>query len=192
MQLRTESLAAIFTSAIMVIGGAWVCAKPPLQTPALTNQANANQQEQVQSEPERVDDTQLYMDAKLANSQKVLAGLVTEDFVKIRDSARQLKKIAEAAHWPRSVDEVYQHYSVSFRRQCDKLAEHAEREDLQAAHYTYLHMSTTCIDCHGYVRSRFRIEKPAKGGPVKLIPTQWDGPTRRKHGPQPDDDDLDG
>ncbi len=139
--------------------------------------------------PERADDTQLYMRAKLASSQRVMEGLVTENFSMIGDAAKQMKRISEASHWPTTVDEVYQHYSVSFRDQCDKLVEQADRNDLQAAHYTYLHMSTTCIDCHNYVRGRFRVERKKSGGPVQLIPTQWDGPVKKKPAqPQPDND----
>lgn len=146
-----------------------------------------------EQEPERHDETRMYMQAKLANSQTVLKGLVTENFTLIASGAKEMKKISEASHWPTTIDEVYQHYSVAFRRQCDKLAEQAERNDLQAAHYTYLHMSTTCIDCHDYVRRRFTVKRQKKGGPVQLIPTQWDGPTRKKKTPGPaGKTDLDG
>jgi len=138
--------------------------------------------------PERADDTQLFMRAKLASSQKLMEGLVTEDFAMIQIGAKQLKRISEAAHWPTTVDEVYQHYSVSFRKQCDKLTEQAERRDLQAAHYTYLHLSTTCIDCHNYVRGRFTVKRTKRGAPVQLIPTQWDRPHGKvRPSPQPDD-----
>ncbi len=158
---------------------AYVIARPPL--PLQT-------QEPIKPKiPERADDTQLFMRAKLASSQKLLEGLVTEDFGLIRRGAVQLKRISEASHWPTTVDEVYQHYSVAFRKQCDKLSEQANREDLQAAHYTYLHMSTTCIDCHNYVRGRFKVERKKQGAPVQLIPTQWNGPRgKSKPKPQPD------
>ena len=124
--------------------------------------------------PNRVDDTRLYMRAKLASSQRVMEGLVAENYDLIIDGASQMRDISHASHWPRTVDEVYQHYSVEFRRQCDKLKAQAARSDLQAAHYTYLHLSTTCIDCHNYVRPRFEVRRSKKGGPVQLIPTQWD------------------
>lgn len=152
-------------------------------------QSSQSKLSQVSDVPKRVDDTPLYMRAKLASSQKVMEGLVTENFDLIREGATQMKRISEAAHWPKTVDEIYQHYSVAFRRQCDKLNQQADRKDLQAAHYTYLHMSTTCIDCHNYVRGRFKVEQKRPNGPVRLIPTEWDGPVKRKlPPPQPDDD----
>ncbi|MFT5303060.1 MAG: hypothetical protein ACI87E_001190 [Mariniblastus sp.] len=122
--------------------------------------------------PKPVDDTQLFMQAKLSNCQSVLRGLVTEDFKLIATGAQQMKKISEAAHWPSAADDVYLHLGKEFQRQCDKLKSQAEAEDLQAAHYTYLHLSTTCIDCHNYVRGRFRVERKPQG-PVRLIPTEW-------------------
>lgn len=150
---------------------------------------------QQEAEPQRLDtksqqesrkDTSLYMQAKLSNAQKVLSGLVSEDYDMISDGAKQMKRIAKAAHWPKTIDEVYQHYSFEFRRQCDKLVEHAQAKDLRAAHFTYLSMSTTCIDCHDYVRPRFKIERKPQG-PVRLIPTKWDGRARRLSRPAPDD-----
>lgn len=144
--------------------------------------------EQQESQTDQRKDARLYMKAKLAESQKVMEGLVTENFHLIRDGAAQMKQISEAAHWPTTIDEVYQHYGYEFRRQCDKLVEQSNQRNLQAAHYTYLHMSTTCIDCHNYVRRRFRVERPVKGGPVQLIPTQWDGP-KGKHLKRPEPDD---
>lgn len=159
--------------------------------PSVFAQQTQTPQVQQTGDTKKSDDTRLFMRAKLANSQRVMEGLVTEDFGLIRDGARQMKKIAEASHWPKTIDEIYQHHSVAFRRQCDKLVDHADRNDLQAAHYTYLHMSTTCIDCHDYVRAKFRVDRNGNG-PIKLIPTEWDGPTKMKKlkAPEPDDDDT--
>jgi hypothetical protein len=141
--------------------------------------------------PNRADDTRLYMRAKLASSQKVMEGLVSENYKLIQDGASQMKEISEAAHWPTTVDQVYQHYSVEFRRQCDKLKEQAALGDLQAAHYTFLHLSTTCIDCHNYVRPRFKVKHSKLGAPVQLIPTHWDSKTPGIQTPQPDDEKKD-
>ena len=132
------------------------------------------------------DDTVLYMQAKLSNAERVLNGLVTRNFDDIKIGAAQMKRISEAAHWPTTVDEVYQHFSFEFRRQCDKLVQQANVEDLRAAHFTYLQMTTICIDCHDYVRPRFKVRKE-RGGPVRLIPTEW-GPARKLPKPAPEDD----
>ena len=115
----------------------------------------------------------ILMEAKLSNSEQILRGLVTEDFESIEKAAAKLKKIAEAAHWPTTIDEVYQHHSYEFRNRCDKLVENAKKRDLRAAHFSFLHLSGSCVDCHEYVRSKFRIKRK-KQGPIFLIPTEWD------------------
>lgn len=149
---------------------------------------NTVHQEQESQKPYK--DASLFMQAKLANSQKVLAGLVSEDFESITAGAKQMKRIAEAAHWPKTIDEVYQHFSFEFRRQCDKLVEHSAKRDLRAAHFSYLALSTSCIDCHEHVRLSFKVERN-RNGPIRLIPNEWDGPTRKLPRPSPDNEDRD-
>ena len=123
------------------------------------------------------------MEAKLANSEQLLRGLVTEDFDMIIKASRKLRKIAEAAHWPSSIDEVYQHHSFEFRRQCDKLIANANKKDVQAAHFSFLQLTTSCVDCHEYVRPRFKIDKKP-GGAIQLIPTEWNRDKIQR--PEPD------
>ena len=125
------------------------------------------------------------MHAKLVGSQNVLEGLVTEDFKRIYRGAENMKRMSEAVQWPRADDKVYSHYSEQFRRQCDKLMKLADDGNLEGTHYTYLGMTTTCINCHDYVRGKFRIQrdKDDPKGPVRLIPTEWEGNTFRKNRP---------
>ena len=125
-----------------------------------------------------------FMRVKLVGSQNVLTGLVTEDFELIRRGASDMKTMSEAIQWPRSKDKVYEHYGQDFRRQCDKLMQLAKKKNLEGAHYTYLHMTTTCVNCHNYVRGSFRVKRDSTNpkGPVILIPTEWEGQTfQREH-----------
>ncbi|MGI9517510.1 MAG: hypothetical protein ACR2NP_10710 [Pirellulaceae bacterium] len=122
------------------------------------------------------------MRAKLAGSQNVLDGLVSENFELIRHGAENMKRMSEAVNWPRADDQVYQHMGQEFRRQCDKLMELADTGDLDGAHYTFLQMTSSCINCHNYVRRAFRVERDAGNpqGPIRLIPTEWEGRTYKK------------
>ena len=124
----------------------------------------------------RPGNTAIFMRAKLVSSQRVMEGLVTENSALIRRGALEMKNMSEHAEWPRSRDEVYEHYSESFRRQCNKLADLAKKQDQVAAHFTFLNITTTCIDCHNYVRGSFRVARDASNpsGPVHLIPAEWD------------------
>lgn len=122
-----------------------------------------------------------FMRAKLVASQDVLNGLVTENFDLIRRGAADMKRMSQAVQWPIADDKVYQHMGVEFRRQCDKLVQLADAGNLQGAHYTWLHITTTCIDCHNYVRSAFRVEQNQDPqGPIRLIPTDWEGRTYQR------------
>ena len=125
------------------------------------------------------DKTRPFMRAKLVGSQSVLDGLVTENFSLIHRGAENMKQMSEALQWPRAEDKVYDHYGDEFRRQCDKLMQLSDEKNLEGAHFTYLSMTTTCINCHNYVRGKFRVEKDANNpqGPVRLIPSDWEGQT---------------
>ena len=127
------------------------------------------------------DQTTPFMRAKLAGSQNVLDGLVSENFTLIRHGAENMKRMSEAVGWPRADDPVYQHMGEEFRRQCDKLVQLADASDLDGAHYTFLQMTSSCINCHNYVRRAFRVERDQSNpqGPIRLIPTEWEGRTYR-------------
>ncbi|MGD9645835.1 MAG: hypothetical protein AB7U73_08990 [Pirellulales bacterium] len=97
------------------------------------------------------------MRAKLASSQKVVEGLVDENFDLIRDGAKELVKITDATQWHAEEDQVYAHYRADLRRTALKLAVLAEEQNLDGAAYTYMHSITTCISCHDYCRDVLHI-----------------------------------
>jgi hypothetical protein len=85
-----------------------------------------------------------------------------------------MKRISEAAEWPRQRDSVYEHYSAEFRRQCHKLEGLAKNKNHEGSSFTYMHMTTVCISCHEYVRDSLRIaNQPGRRSNVRLIPAQW-------------------
>ena len=118
-----------------------------------------------------IDETKVLMRAKLTSSQRVLEGLLVDDYQRIRQGAREMIRISEAAEWPRARDEVYEHYSTELRRQCNKLDDLAAKRNHEGASFTYLHITTTCINCHDYVRDALRVADQPDGG-VRLIPAQ--------------------
>ncbi len=113
------------------------------------------------------------MKSKLVKSQDVLEGLLRKDFAAIARGAQDMKHISEAAAWPRARDEVYEHFSVEFRRQCNQLESLADELNHQGAMFTYLQMTTTCVNCHDYVRDSLRIADRGPQGGVQLIPSVW-------------------
>jgi hypothetical protein len=116
-------------------------------------------------------ENRVLMRAKLTSSQKVLEGLLAEDFTLIAQGAKEMKRIGEAAGWPHSRDAVYEHHATELRRLCIKLESLAHKTNHEGASFTYLQMTSTCISCHNHVRDSLRIAEEPNGG-VQLIPAQ--------------------
>ena len=131
-------------------------------------------QNRLMAQPLQQDNTGPFMRAKLAGSQQVLEGIVSENFELIRRGALQMKLISETVRWPKSEDKVYQHHGQEFRDQCDRLASLAEAKNLAGVHYAFLHLETNCFNCHNHVLENFKVE-PAKDpkSPVRLIDSLW-------------------
>lgn len=120
------------------------------------------------------------MRSKLTSSKKVLEGLLRKDFHAIALGAREMKRISEAAEWPRARDDVYEHYSVEFRRQCNQLETLAKQLNHEGVKFTYLSLTSTCIHCHDYVRDQLRVADSMRRSDVQLIPSEW--PQNSVHG----------
>jgi hypothetical protein len=115
------------------------------------------------------------MKSKMVASQTVLEGLVRRDFDAIAKGARDMKRISEAAEWPRLRDNVYEHFGKVFRRQCNQLEQLAMDGNQEGVTFVYLSMTHTCIDCHDHVRDSVRVADPSAGD-VRQIPSQWPTP----------------
>ena len=68
-----------------------------------------------------------FMRRKLPHSQKVLEGLVTEDFEMIAKHAQELSLISQAATWQVLQTPDYLDHSTEFRHAVDRLTEAAQR-----------------------------------------------------------------
>jgi len=99
------------------------------------------------------------MRAKLASSDKIMEGLVSQDFKLIQNGAQELAKICEATQWHAEEDQVYAHYRSELTRTARRLAALARDEDQDGAMYTYMHSITTCVACHDYCRDVLHVAK---------------------------------
>jgi len=104
------------------------------------------------------EDTQVLMQAKLAHAQKVLEGLVTQDFEAIEKAAGALSKISLTPPpdlrkaGDKTDEQVYEHFRMEFARLAGQLESHARREELAATAYVQQNLTATCIACHDYIR----------------------------------------
>ena len=124
------------------------------------------------------------MYAKLASSQKVVAGLVSEDLDAIARGAKELNSICDAAEWPAHGDQVYSHHRTELKRLSFKMAEMAEKKNLDGAAFTYMHSLSICISCHQHCRDVLHIAGDAPIlDQVVPIPVTTDNPARLDEGP---------
>ncbi len=97
-----------------------------------------------------------FMRQKLDFSKEVLEGLVLEQYDTITKSAKALKKLSEAAEWevptiPNATDYVM--LTSEFQRYADDLVKQAKDKNVDGATIAYFKLTTTCVQCHKYIRN---------------------------------------
>lgn len=97
--------------------------------------------------------TKTFMRQKLKDAQEVLEGLALEDFELIKKGADRMRHMSKATEWHVIAGPEYVQHSAEFRRCCEELFRQADKKNIDAAAMSYLHLTTTCIDCHKFVRS---------------------------------------
>lgn len=93
-----------------------------------------------------------FMRAKLRHSQKVLEGLVLEDFDVIAKSAQEMSLLSLAETWQVLNTPDYIEYSRKFRNAADSLADAAKKKKLDQATLAANQVTVKCVECHKYVR----------------------------------------
>jgi hypothetical protein len=142
-----------------------------------------------QAKPEPRLDGQLpgLMLAKLANTQRIVAGLVSKNFGEVKRGAEDMIRVCEANLWETNPDPVYSQYRAELKRQAMKLTNLADSHNLDGAAFLYMQTVSTCISCHEHCRDVLRIAQiPNANNRVISIPTnendeRWNGmPTLRR------------
>lgn len=104
--------------------------------------------------PEKKPALQKFMRAKLEHSQKVLDGLVTEDFELIEKHAQAMLLLAIAEEWKVSNDPLYTQHSQEFRRTVKQIGKMAKDRNLDGASLAFMQLTMNCIECHRFVRNQ--------------------------------------
>ena len=97
---------------------------------------------------------QVLMRNKLAHAQAVLDGLVTEDYDKIAEAADMMRMIGRAASWQAIDTNRYKTHSKRFASTTAKLATAAQNKNRDGALLQYLQLTTSCVECHDYIRAQ--------------------------------------
>jgi len=93
-----------------------------------------------------------FMQVKLQHSQKVLEGLVLENFDEIAKHSQEMSLLSLAETWQVFETPEYVEYSRKFRNVADALTDAAKKKDLQRATLAFNQLTTKCVECHKYVR----------------------------------------
>jgi hypothetical protein len=89
---------------------------------------------------------------KLSHAQRVLEGLVTDDFAKIIDSAKELQVLTKQNQWQVLDTARFELHSNDFRRSLDTLIAKAREKNGDGTALAYVEMTLSCIRCHKHVR----------------------------------------
>ncbi len=117
-------------------------------------QASAQNAQAAQAAPKKASPHKEFMREKLAASNQVLEGLLTEDYKLIEKGGSKFREMSDAAKWRVSTDMMYRSHSEDFQRNVDKLIETAEKaESIDRVALAWFDTTLSCIDCHRWVRT---------------------------------------
>jgi len=95
----------------------------------------------------------IFMRAKLASSQSVLEGLVTEKFDLVIRGGQRMILMSKAAEWNAGEGDVYKRDTARFVDAAEELIKHAKAKNIEGATLSYLQLTMSCVDCHKHVRA---------------------------------------
>jgi cytochrome c556 len=93
-----------------------------------------------------------FMRVKLRHSQKVLEGLVLENFDEIAKNSQEMSLLSLAETWQVFETPDYIEQSRKFRVAADALTDAAKRKNLERATLAFNQVTAKCVECHKYVR----------------------------------------
>lgn len=93
-----------------------------------------------------------FMRLKLAASNQILEGLVTENFGLVSKGAAKLGELSTAEKWRVINDSIYRQFTGEFQRSVEQLQKDAKDQKIDAASLTWIKTTMNCIECHKYTK----------------------------------------
>jgi hypothetical protein len=103
---------------------------------------------------DREKEVEVLMKKKLAESQKLLAGIALADFDSVAKHAKELLDISKKAEWKVLDTPLYAMYSNQFQNNVEDLIKNAKKKNIDAAALSYVEVTLTCVKCHKHVREK--------------------------------------
>jgi hypothetical protein len=98
------------------------------------------------------------MHEKLEHAQKILAAVVTSDWVSLETHSRELERLTEDPRWVVLKFPEYARHSAAFVKAVQDLHRAAAQRDLDQTPKAYVAVTLQCVECHRYL-ARSRIAR---------------------------------
>ena len=95
-----------------------------------------------------------WMKKKLEYSERILAGLTSEDFELVAKNARSMNALGYLEKWVRGNTAEYRGQLKIFQKANEQLIDMADDENLDGAALAYVQLTLSCVNCHKIVRGR--------------------------------------
>lgn len=100
--------------------------------------------------------TKHVMQQKLADSQQLLAALVTSNWTVLGQRSQALQSLTQQPGWQAFETPEYRDYTAAFQKATQAVADASTRRDQRTALTAYNQLVGSCVECHRYV-ARARI-----------------------------------
>jgi cytochrome c' len=103
--------------------------------------------------------TKQVMQQKLAQSQQLLAAVVTSNWAALTQRTQALESLTRQPGWQFLQTTEYRNYTAAFEKAMQALAAAAQQRDQRTAATAYNQLVNSCVECHRYVaRSRIAAD----------------------------------
>jgi hypothetical protein len=103
-----------------------------------------------------------WMQKKLAYSERILAGLASEDFKEIGKNARSMNAVGQLEKWVRANTPEYRTQLKLFQYANGQLIRMADDENLDGAALAFVQLTLSCVNRHKLVRDGNHREDPQR------------------------------
>ena len=106
--------------------------------------------------------TKQVMQQKLAQSQQLLAAVVTSNWTALTQRTQALESLTRQPGWQFLQTPEYRTYTAAFEKATQALGAAAQERDQRTAATAYNQLVSSCVECHRYIaRARIAADLPA-------------------------------
>jgi hypothetical protein len=116
---------------------------------------------QVWAADKEEDKGSFWMQKKLEYSEKILAGLATQDFEQVGKNARAMNALTQMEKWIRGGTPPYRAQLLIFQNANEQIIRMADEKRLDGAALACVQLALSCVNCHKVIRDT-AAENPSR------------------------------